>query len=196
MVIAGRVISNPAQYKGRIDDNGRECSKCGTYKPWLEYGEYSHSPFGRRPTCKVCMNDRPKRDRRAATKKHLDYLRANDPLKLKAKTVRNGMLRRSTLPAPMPTEIEAWLKGQPLVCHYTGVELPVDDFSVDHKEPLERGGTNDLQNLCLTTKEMNTTKGTMTESEFKQLLSLVGGWADEGRMLARLRMAGHAFGSK
>ena len=64
------------------------------------------------------------------------------------------------------------------------------------KEPLERGGTNDLQNLCLTTKEMNTTKGTMTESEFKQLLSLVGGWADEGRMLARLRMAGHAFGSK
>jgi 5-methylcytosine-specific restriction endonuclease McrA len=97
---------------------------------------------------------------------------------------------------PTSKELEAWLKSiDPFVCFYSGVEMKKTDFSVDHKQPLDRGGDNSFNNLCICTKQMNTTKGTMTELEFKELLAFLSKWEDKGeRLLRRLRMAGKAFG--
>jgi 5-methylcytosine-specific restriction endonuclease McrA len=196
-VIAGKMIRNPNQYKGRIDDVGRECSACGIYKLWDNFGLYARSPFGRRPKCKDCMRlDERKRRRETPhfAKKRRERLKVERPLKLKAATVRNGMRRRSVLSAPSILEIENWLLQQDMVCFYTGQPLMVDDFSVDHKIPLERGGTNSFDNLCVCTKEVNTSKGTMTANEFISLISLIHTWEDGGKkLLNRLRMAGRAF---
>ena len=54
-------------------------------------------------------------------------------------------------------------------CPYTADPLPVpanptcmadfQDVSVDHIHPVKHGGTNDFDNLCLTTPSMNSAKG-------------------------------------
>jgi 5-methylcytosine-specific restriction endonuclease McrA len=138
------------------------------------------------------------KDRNRA-KQRTEFLKKTDPLKLKARNLRSGFRTRSKEGINIPTtkEIEEWLKSiSNFVCHYTGVPLDKNDFSVDHKIPLDRGGDNSFKNLCICTKQMNTTKGTMTEKEFKQLLSFLSKWEDKGeKLLRRLRMAGKAFGN-
>lgn len=47
-------------YKGNrmthIDDDGRECSKCGKYKPWNEYHINNSKKHGHQSRCKECHN--------------------------------------------------------------------------------------------------------------------------------------------
>ena len=38
----------------RIDTDGRECNKCGDYKPWSEFTRNSRGPRGRRSECRAC----------------------------------------------------------------------------------------------------------------------------------------------
>jgi hypothetical protein len=45
----------PTTSKRRIDDDGRECSRCGDYKPWDQFGPKSNGIRGREPRCKPCM---------------------------------------------------------------------------------------------------------------------------------------------
>jgi hypothetical protein len=51
--------------KGRVDDNGRECTKCGSYKRWGQYDRAASGYFGHDSICKRCKADRL-RDLRAA----------------------------------------------------------------------------------------------------------------------------------
>ena len=43
--------------KLRIDDTGRQCSKCGAYKPWSEFGKNKHGTKGRQSWCKDCFRE-------------------------------------------------------------------------------------------------------------------------------------------
>lgn len=201
--IAGKLVSNPNQFRSRIDDDGRCCTKCDIYKYWDEYAISSKTVTGRASSCTACVRNRVgmkprvrnvKRER-AAQKISRVHRKATKPLSVKAANIRSGMRRRAKhLPAPSTKEILEWLEAQPMVCAYTAAELSVHDFSVDHRTPLERGGTNDLGNLCVCTKEVNTTKGTMTEAEFRALIAVCASWDDKGtKLFGRLRMAGKAF---
>lgn len=189
-----------------MDAEGRVCTKCLTYKPWSEYVKSSKTVTGHSSCCKQCKNTAKRAlPRKPSTTKskerskaYQEHLKKTDPLKKKSQNLRSGMRSRSPKGMVVPTskEIEAWLKSiHPFVCYYTGVELKKTDFSVDHKQPLDRGGDNSFDNLCICTKQVNTTKGTMTEKEFKGLLKFLDKWEDKGaRLLRRLRMAGKAFG--
>lgn len=42
--------------KKRIDTEGRECSKCGTYKPWSDYFKKVGAPNGHATECKECRS--------------------------------------------------------------------------------------------------------------------------------------------
>lgn len=126
---------------------------------------------------------------------YTDRLKKEDPLKLKAQRARTNMRNRDkTLPVPTSAEIEAWLKAQPMVCAYTGARVTPAILNIDHRQPLDRGGTNDLVNLCVTTKAVNGAKGNMTEGEFRSLLALTASWDDNGKkLLSRLRAAATIF---
>lgn len=52
-------------------------------------------------------------------------------------------------------------------CVYCGTK---DDITKDHRIPLERGGANWPSNLKPACRSCNSSKGTKTETEFKQLL--------------------------
>lgn len=72
-------------------------------------------------------------------------------------------------------------------CYYCGVQLPPDEhildhggkvviklrrWHVDHKQPVIRGGTDDLENLVPACSSCNLRKHDKTEEEFRQESSL------------------------
>lgn len=54
-------------------------------------------------------------------------------------------------------------------CYYSGKKLTKKNVSVDHRQPLSKGGRNVMSNVALCTKKVNTMKGQMTELEFVEL---------------------------
>lgn len=57
-------------------------------------------------------------------------------------------------------------------CYYCNIPLKIkgdstNKFSIDHKIPMSRGGTNTLDNLCVCCVRCNEVKGCMTEIEFR-----------------------------
>jgi len=63
----------------------------------------------------------------------------------------------------------AVLKAQNYRCAYSGRELTPETASVDHKLPVSRGGTNDLDNLAIVHVDVNTAKAAMTLDEYLQV---------------------------
>lgn len=43
---------------GRVDEQGRECSACGIYKPWSEYTVAAKGPRGHLSNCRQCSHQR------------------------------------------------------------------------------------------------------------------------------------------
>lgn len=188
------------QFATRVDEKGRECTACQSYKEWSEFKGHRRSKTGRSSKCKQCYRDERKskgRTRERITRKQtIATLKKTNPILHKARTLRSRLmaqarkdgLSRSNLPTA--EEIDFWFtEQQPFTCYYSGVPVPMNDIHVDHKQPHSRGGGHSLDNLCVTHKNMNSAKGKMTEKEFKDLLSLISGWEDGGTyLLARLRM--------
>ena len=72
-----------------------------------------------------------------------------------------------------------WRMSQPRVCYYCGVSLrkskpgewtrKVPQATVDHKQPLSRGGKDEPDNWAVCCQPCNTRKGRMTEEEFRKV---------------------------
>jgi len=65
------------------------------------------------------------------------------------------------------------------VCGYSGLMVLVEDFSVDHRFPVSRGGEFGLQNLTICSDKQNLRKGNMTEVEYRQFKQHVERYAPE-----------------
>lgn len=179
---------------------GRECSCCGSYKEWEEFKGHSRSKTGKSSKCKECYFKNRKavgrKAERMSSKKRAKLLKKKDPLLWKARTLRSRLLTRgkkaSRPPEETPTasELYEWFSSlEEFTCYYTGAKVDIFKCHIDHKQPLNRGGTNELSNLCITDPKVNSSKGAMNEEEFKELLELVSDWPDEGEyLLSRLRM--------
>lgn len=123
-----------------------------------------------------------------------------EPTLLKARQLRNNLLSRVKTQqlkdtTPSIKDLHKWLSLDSFTCYYSLQPLTLEEINIDHKIPLQRGGTNHLTNLCYCTYEMNSAKGVMTECEFRELLELTKSWEDKGEYLLRkLRMGGTIFG--
>jgi 5-methylcytosine-specific restriction endonuclease McrA len=189
---------NIKQFKTKALPEGRECTACGEFKVWAEYNVAKKSHSGRTSKCKVCIRaHRPARDIKKEVidhKKRKLALKKAQPYLVKARAIRSSLLNRARRfpelrdSTPAIVDIHQWLLAQPLTCYYSGEKVTLWDMHIDHKIPPIRGGTNELSNLCIASVKMNSSKGQMTEKEFKSLLELVQTWEDKGnRILIRLR---------
>lgn len=64
-------------------------------------------------------------------------------------------------------------------CEYSGEMILVENFSVDHRRPLSRGGCFTVGNLALCSEKQNLRKGNMTKEEYDQFCSHVSRYAPE-----------------
>lgn len=133
---------------------------------------------------------------KAAKKKSYYRARYNDWASWRSHTTRSSLLRlvrekggdRSTVPSA--PELKAWIE-EAESCEYCGAQLTEKSFSVDHAQPVSRGGGHSLENLRATCAPCNGAKGAMSEEEFVAFLAFVGGWDDGGKnVLGRLRAHG------
>lgn len=59
-------------------------------------------------------------------------------------------------------------------CYYCG-KLCIEDKTIDHKHPVSRGGTNDIDNLVVACRSCNCSKNDKTEEEYRM-------WRNENDM--------------
>lgn len=57
-------------------------------------------------------------------------------------------------------------KAQDGVCHYCGQPLAYRDMHLDHRQPVSRGGSHHISNLCATCSTCNLEKGALTEQQY------------------------------
>ena len=67
------------------------------------------------------------------------------------------------------SDIMAMIEEQQYRCALTGRELTPETCALDHKQPLAKGGTNEIDNLWIIHHEANAAKGTLSVSEFVSL---------------------------
>ncbi len=127
-------------------------------------------------------------------------MKAEDYNAYRAKHLRSNWRRRAVKleldlnEIPSIPKITEWLDDQmPYTCYLTGD--PLDrDFQVDHRVSITRGGGFGLDNLGLTSQLLNGAKGSMIESEFRELLNLVESWDNKGEsLLSRLQASNSVF---
>lgn len=100
---------------------------------------------------------------------------------------------------PSRVEIQSFINGYngKLICYLTNGKLTKSIAEFDHKIPTTRGGTFSLDNIGITSKRLNSIKGSMTDKEFLELMKLVSEWEDKGESLfKRLSMANNVYRSK
>jgi 5-methylcytosine-specific restriction endonuclease McrA len=188
-------ILNPNKFKTDADEHGRVCTKCLSYKSWDNYFISSKTKTGYQSECKVCKKERRvgrrdiKREKYCA-KKNKQRVKKENPVLYKARELRSRLLSRSKDPGikqttPTIPELEKWLTRGEYICYYSGAVLTLDTVTVDHKVPVSKGGSNELDNLCIASNHMNTAKGNLTAEEFMDLLLLIRKWNDQGEGLLR-----------
>jgi len=100
--------------------------------------------------------------------------------------------------ATVPTrkEIQVFLEriGEDTSCYLSGEPIKLKVAEFDHKIPTGRSGTFSLDNIGVTSKQLNGVKGMMTHDEFLELLKLVSSWEDNGaNLFKRLSMSNNMF---
>lgn len=68
------------------------------------------------------------------------------------------------------------LEAQGFKCALTGRDLNPDNASLDHIQPLSRGGANIMENVQIVLCAVNQAKGTMTNDEFIAICRAVADW--------------------
>jgi 5-methylcytosine-specific restriction endonuclease McrA len=96
------------------------------------------------------------------------------------------------------SELRAWVQSKlerPL-CGYCGAALTAETWGFDHMTPVSRGGSWSLSNAQLVCKGCNKSKGDLTDSEYRILLSKLDDLEREsrnftikGRVLGALRIS-------
>lgn len=81
-------------------------------------------------------------------------------------------------------EFRFWLEPQfdqdgAAKCEYSGEMILAEDFSVDHRRPISRGGCFTIGNLALCSEKQNLRKGNMTKEEYAELSKHVSRYAPE-----------------
>lgn len=90
-------------------------------------------------------------------------------------------------------QFRAWVrKTLGSQCDYCHQVLTAANFSVDHHEPIRRGGTFLAENLNLVCMRCNKLKGILTALEYQSLLDLIKTWPAEVKknLLTRLYSGG------
>lgn len=168
------------------------CPRCQINKPFTCYSKDSNRVDQLNSWCKDCI--------RASRRELKRRYKEKDFLRWKADQFRSNWIRRakqnglSISDVPFRDNIKEWLETQqPFVCFYTGVALD-NEFGVDHKVSIFRGGGFELDNLVITCPKINGAKGDLSSEEFFALLKTIGTWEDKGeRLLRRLLWSNSRF---
>lgn len=82
--------------------------------------------------------------------------------------------KRDTLSWSRTPELAKLVLSQGNKCGYCSAQMA--DATVDHKQPVSRGGDDSFDNLVACCSRCNINKRDKTEAEYRSFLDRVGGW--------------------
>jgi 5-methylcytosine-specific restriction endonuclease McrA len=175
----------------------KKCRKCKKKLPLKDYSKDKTKKDNLAPDCRSCRKENRKKNyNKQAVAVTREKSKIKNLIRVRCNQARHNWKKRApNLSIPDLDALEQHIRNLlPLNCFYTGKEITEKSFGIDHKIPIKKGGNNELQNLVLTTQEINKAKGDMTDSEFVSLLKLIEKWEDKGESLLRkLRAANTVF---
>ena len=161
--------------KEHVFENGVELKGCSRCKAWLPLSAYSKDKTkhdGLHGFCKECVREIGSHSYQKNKQKKKElvgiYLKTE---KGKAVSRASAARRRS---AKLNTEDVERITAKAIVeivenyngcCAYCGIDCR-NDYNIDHKMPLSRGGTDTVKNLALSCPTCNKRKHTRTDVEF------------------------------
>lgn len=77
---------------------------------------------------------------------------------------------------PMLRQIISIVEAQEFRCALSGVSLAPENATLDHKQPISLGGTDEIDNLQWLATEVNRAKGNMPNDEFILMCKRVAAW--------------------
>ncbi|WEX18951.1 HNH endonuclease signature motif containing protein [Pseudomonas sp. G11] len=83
--------------------------------------------------------------------------RAANPERSRASKRASQSRRRASMQGVSSSELVAWTAVQPKVCHWCAKDC-IEQFHVDHYEPLSRGGKHEISNLVISCQFCNLSK--------------------------------------
>jgi len=141
--------------------------------------------------CKKCVSIRKKEIyNKENVKACRERQKQKNLVRMRCNAARHNWKKRAPdLPLPSLDELEKHIrKCLESGCYFSKTDLTESSFGIDHKIPLKRGGTHNIENLVVVAQEINKAKGDMTDEEFMSLLSLIRTWEDKGEnLLKKLR---------
>ena len=150
-------------------DGTARCARCKQWKPIADFVK----GVNLRPHsyCKRCSSTWFHERNGTPVEKRKSYrpaYRLTDEEKRFRKREANRLAhhaRRAAGPAPNKYDLSRLYCEQDARCAYCRTMLS-EKFHVDHKQPVSRGGKNDIENLQFTCPRCNIQKGAMTHEEF------------------------------
>jgi 5-methylcytosine-specific restriction endonuclease McrA len=179
-----------------LKTNQKECLKCKKTLPTTLFSKKKSSKDGLENRCKECVSKSKKQnyDKEKIKQTRLRS-KTKNVLRFRCNQARLNWKNRSEHPLPDLNLLEEHIKK--LIkngCFYSKKEINEENFGIDHKIPLKRGGTNSLENLVPVDQMINKAKGDMTDKEFISLLKVISKWEDGGEsLLLKLRASNTIF---
>lgn len=106
----------------------------------------------------------------------VDCISSSKTSTVDVKTTNRSGAKKSKVSKSKVSALVAMVESQQHRCALSGIKIEPDNANLDHKTPLSRGGTDELENLQWLDKEVNRAKGAMTNEEFISLCRRVVAW--------------------
>lgn len=167
----------------------KECTKCHQILPLSEFRKDARKRDGLYPSCKACCSKKDKAIYQRDPKKKYEVVKAykirkgifseskpynpahysSDESK-KKKHIRDAKRRKLEKEANKETPItqemiDTLIQRSQGKCEYCGKDC-TDNYHIDHKLPLYRGGKNNIENLAFCCPKCNWSKGKKTAEEY------------------------------
>lgn len=147
-------LSMPSDHTPKTKVESKTCCRCGDTKPTTEFYYRNENPVRLRGHCKACHY----RHRSSATRW----------------TILQDSLRRRVGGGPVPSSKQLRKAlDETQSCYICGESIESELISLDHVQPIGRGGTNDITNLRWVHRSCNQVKHDLTLPELVQLARLI-----------------------
>ncbi len=168
--MCSRTCKDAAKMAKRVNEaeGTAKCAKCGE---WKQIEEFVKGTGGRPHSyCKPCSSNWFAQRRGTDPEVRKPYraaFRLTDEQRKQQRldaSRRNHLRRRGAGKPPHKFDLARMLCLQDAKCAYCRKLLT--EYHIDHKTPVSRGGTNDIENLQMTCPKCNMQKGAMNHEEF------------------------------
>lgn len=144
------------------DDNGRVCTKCGTYLPWDCFHKHSICPHGRNTVCKQCRKPVSSNHYKSLTSKRKLYDRA------KTRATSKGLEFNISLDDVVI----------PSLCPALGVKMVANTDTAPSLDRIDSSKGYIVGNVAVISTRANYLKGNATVEELQKVLDYMKGFVN------------------